>query len=798
MIDTLLFDDKVVDEITKQHPEMPISAILEFIVFHELKKHYSIEDWDLADTACVDYQTIIALYNRLKSTIPLVIQNERTHRIILDKVSLFFALVKAAEGLLKSAITVSGSIDTVRRLPDNGSLSNTIKEESIQGKLLHSRALITMAYNLISTRETLSRNHFEQPIPEVSEEDKRLLKYDSLHSFHQLPNHLFLINMKLWESVYAKTPQMIAILNSIKPSNPAAPHQPEANKEREVIEDISDEDQIPASGNENPPLISLDKDVDFDRLSGEAFKEPLVFHMDDEDHQKQLALEESFTYTHNSSDLDSKLDVTGINLLFGGKGVLARTGIKAKEIFCVYEGMRISEDDVNGIPKEELNTHYFMRLGQSKTIIDARLSGNVARFFNESKHTPNAEFRKRPIKLEDGRISFEIVVMAIRDIEPGEQILVNYSDDYDYGDIQRVFLHHSDGPYNSKQLLHKYQQEYSKTAVLFRNKGENEETHTPGELNGLYFDAVEKAILPVALADILAGKKEVRTLEHPDLPVLFITPENELQENNTTERLSSLMIASYLGLAEGVEALLKMKADPAMQSRRAGLSSFHMVMAGEYYGVSSGDAKSRRKIIELFKKEKVSLMLEDDDGLTVFDWALRLKTTECLEELIKDLRPTTFSKLLEHKSSASDKLTSLMAEGKLAHCQVILKKIGQKSYVYSSEIKKLFEEWTQRDKLKSSKEATSEASPKMDDETIQPRESKRQRTSKRNKMGVTDASFFSGQNKKRKQEAKGESRLEGSEKPPALTDSGEETVLRIRTRQKIHQETPSDPSPGRK
>ncbi|WP_165483038.1 SET domain-containing protein-lysine N-methyltransferase [Legionella genomosp. 1] len=816
MIDTLSFDDKVVDEITKQHPEVPISAILEFIVFYELKKHYAIEDWDLTDAACADYQKIISLYNGLKSTIPLVVQNDRFSRIILDKVSLFFALVKAAEGLLKSTITVTASMDTVKRLPGNTPSGNRIKEESIQGKLLHAKALITMAYDLVSTKETLSRNHFEQLVKVESEEDKELLKGDRMTSFYQLPNHLFLINMQLWKSVYANTPQMIAIFNSPRTQTPVAPAQPvtkeretveekgaaavviqpEVQEIQEVIEEIGDKDQSPAPAKESPPLVSLDKEVDFGRLAGSDFKEPAVFHMDIEGHQKQLAAEENFTYKHNDADLDSKLDVTGINLLFGGKGVLARTRIKAKEIFCVYEGAKITEDDANSIPKEELNTHYFMRLGQSKTIIDARLSGNVARFFNESKHTPNAEFRKRPIRTEDGKVSFEIVVMAIRDIEPGEQILVNYSDDYDYGDIQRVFLHHSDGPYNSKQLLHKYQQEYSKTAVLFHNKGENQETNTPGELNGLYLDVVERAILPIALADILAEKKEVRALEHPDLPVLFITPENELQENSTTERLSSLMIASYLGLAEGVEALLKMKADPAMQSRRAGLSSFHMVMAGEYFGVSSGDAKSRRKIIELFRKEKVNLMLEDDDGLTVFDWALRLKTTDCLEELIKDMRPSALSKLLEHKSSASEKFSSLIAEEKWAHCQVILNKIAQKSFVYSAEINKLLKELTQHDKLKSSKETSPATTQTKEEGNVPPREAKRQRTPGRHN---TDPTFFSGQNKKRKQAAKKESNLQEplqTESPASI--QANERAAPVRTRQKIHKEIPPDYSPGRK
>ncbi len=101
-----------------------------------------------------------------------------------------------------------------------------------------------------------------------------------------------------------------------------------------------------------------------------------------------------------------------------GKGVFALRGIKKGERLIEYLGERVSHDEADRRyeEKDENDSHTFLFIVDSKTVIDAGNEGNDARFFNHSCD-PNCEST-----VEKRRVYID----ALRDIEPGQEMTYDY------------------------------------------------------------------------------------------------------------------------------------------------------------------------------------------------------------------------------------------------------------------------------------------------------------------------------------------------------------------------------------
>jgi|SRR5712671_334554 len=101
-----------------------------------------------------------------------------------------------------------------------------------------------------------------------------------------------------------------------------------------------------------------------------------------------------------------------------GRGVRALVPIKKGSRVIEYLGERVShvEADRRYDLKGEDDGHTFLFIASNRTVIDAGVGGNEARFINHSC-APNCE-----TVIERGRVFIE----AIRDIEPGEELGYDY------------------------------------------------------------------------------------------------------------------------------------------------------------------------------------------------------------------------------------------------------------------------------------------------------------------------------------------------------------------------------------
>jgi len=117
-----------------------------------------------------------------------------------------------------------------------------------------------------------------------------------------------------------------------------------------------------------------------------------------------------------------------------GHGVFARRRIRKGTTILEYLGERITHAEADGRyeDKDPRDNHTFLFTVDAKTVIDAGVNGNEARFVNHGCD-PNCQ---------STTLNKRIFIEAIRTIQPGEELAYDYQiqrDDDDPADVDEIF-----------------------------------------------------------------------------------------------------------------------------------------------------------------------------------------------------------------------------------------------------------------------------------------------------------------------------------------------------------------------
>ena len=118
-----------------------------------------------------------------------------------------------------------------------------------------------------------------------------------------------------------------------------------------------------------------------------------------------------------------------------GTGVFAARAIRKGTRIIEYTGERIThaQADSRYEDKDEKDNHTFLFIVDRKTVIDAGVDGNDARFINHSCD-PNCE-----VVITRGRV----YIHALRDIEEGAELFYDYwyitDESYTLEDLRRIY-----------------------------------------------------------------------------------------------------------------------------------------------------------------------------------------------------------------------------------------------------------------------------------------------------------------------------------------------------------------------
>lgn len=204
-------------------------------------------------------------------------------------------------------------------------------------------------------------------------------------------------------------------------------------------------------------------------------------------------------------------------------GAFASRRIAKGEEF-VYAGKRLTSKEASSA-----RTEYLYELSRD-VVEDCEEVGNATRFVNHSAQYFNLypEIRETPEGKE------YIAYVALRDIEPGEQLLIHYGPNYNYPE-GLVYLHPSDGHRTSEDLIQTFQLAPRLLSLTIKDK------HRVGEY---YLSPLCQAILDDKKLPLVAGEAAALSMHLMKSDAMFLG------------YISPLMLAVALGRTAHAAILL--------------------------------------------------------------------------------------------------------------------------------------------------------------------------------------------------------------------------------------------------
>ncbi|WP_133130501.1 Dot/Icm T4SS effector AnkI/LegAS4 [Legionella yabuuchiae] len=325
-------------------------------------------------------------------------------------------------------------------------------------------------------------------------------------------------------------------------------------------------------------------------------------------------------YISSPVDKPNLFSVRPVHLLsrHDGYGVFAEKEISAGTWVGEYTGQEFSHQEFDHYLETTPGTDnsYAMRIGDK--VVDASSKGNYTRYINFSDNHANVEFVSTQLDDEES-----VVLIATRDITPGEQLLVDYNTYDERASKYFYFLNSQDGWLSTS--------EFYKAHLEFYEQHTSHQTIEVIELSAgqSYYSTPigMKVLCNESLTAISkCSPKEV------NLPYIRLK-DNVIIDALEADLFTPLMIACLLGQVENVNWLVSQGADVNQQQNHSGNCPLFFALEG--YMRNPEQRKSYVDIITLLIANQVNITVHDRFDMTFIHRACSILTTDDFEKVIR-------------------------------------------------------------------------------------------------------------------------------------------------------------------
>lgn len=383
---------------------------------------------------------------------------------------------------------------------------------------------------------------------------------------------------------------------------------------------------------------------------------------------KKLRIDNMPSHDYIPSELDKPdlISVRVINLLksFNGRGLIADKDIPEGTCIGEYTGVQFdSKKEFEDFLQKHAtaDNSYAMNLG--KKIIDAQSQGNFTRYINFSDSQANMMF-------VNGRLHNKPVVkvVASKDIQAGEQLLVDYNVYDERASKDFVFLNPEDTHLSAKEFVGQYTAIYKLGTLRI----DLSPIGLPVETMLL-----ESGIMTTILNHQLLSEHE-NEFSPPEvnLPAFMIDSKGHPLEFSDSDTFTPLMLAAYLGQVDNVNWLMDKGARIDRQQNHSGHCALFFALQG--YQMASS-IKYRNDYVAIMKNliaRHADCSVHDREDNTFLHKAIAVLRKEDFKKVIDQLKvsqPENFRNLFSYINSfEQDVVVTCISEKKFSHLDILM------------------------------------------------------------------------------------------------------------------------------
>ena len=381
--------------------------------------------------------------------------------------------------------------------------------------------------------------------------------------------------------------------------------------------------------------------------------------LNDEETLQAYAEKAGFTYQHSQNQtvrqrgLANKLALQPVSIIDPGHrayGVFATSPLLKKnypinEPLAKYEGRLIFKSKL----KTMTDLSYVFTLKENECAVDAMHVRNWTAFVNSTSCYADANIFSEIHPDESGHLA--VYYYLNKDIKEGEQLLIYYGDDYQYGANNR-FLKLTDNADESIDIFEKNHHYYLPYP-----------TQIDPLLAELFnIDPEQHFTIPYIqrLCEFPPTNKQGL-----NLPALAYDRNYQLIVQNQQENITALMFACWDNHLPQVERLLKLGANPNIQTSIHGLSAVHLVVQSR---LSYPD---KLAMLDLLIKHHARLYLQDKNNHSVLYYAIKNNELDLVRYLLSNEKKSARKEELLLAGLDNDELDPFLYAARLNHHEIV-------------------------------------------------------------------------------------------------------------------------------